>query len=208
MSNPPASAPSPTIRQSLGLDRHPLTRLKAVALVAAILMMVGGAVIAFTVDRPETPAATAASRSASTPSGGGLLGNSFGESRPVAPTPSAGTATDAKPEGGNEDALGLHDLSPFMLKGGFGLFIGFAMGFAVRAFLRLAMVIVGFYCLLLTMMAYLGWVEVHWNLMENQFTQFTTLLSSQLQSFKSFLTGAIPALGMTAGGFLVGLRRR
>ncbi|MCP5518965.1 MAG: FUN14 domain-containing protein [Verrucomicrobiales bacterium] len=207
MSNPPASAPSPTIRQSLGLDRHPLTGLKAVALVAAILMMVGGAVIAFTVDRPETPAATAASRSASTPSGGGLLGNSFGESRPGGAPASAGTPS-ATAEPANEDALGLHDLSPFMLKGGFGLFIGFAMGFAVRAFLRLAMVIVGFYCLLLTMMAYLGWVEVHWNLMENQFTQFTTLLSSQLQSFKSFLTGAIPALGMTAGGFLVGLRRR
>lgn len=208
MSNPPASAPSPTIRQSLGLDRHPLTRAKTVALVLAALMMVAGAAIAFTVDRPDASPASSASSTASAPSSRGLLGNSFAESRSGPATPSGETPTGTASEATNADALGLHDLSPFMLKGGFGLFIGFAMGFAVRAFLRLAFVIIGFYCLLLTMMAYLGWVEVHWNLMENQFTQFTSLLSSELQSFRSFLTGAIPALGLTAGGFFVGLRRK
>jgi uncharacterized membrane protein (Fun14 family) len=88
------------------------------------------------------------------------------------------------------------------------LFIGFAIGFAVRAFLRLAIVIIGFYLLVLSMMAYVGWIEIHWNLMENQFTNLISSLAAQFESFKTFLTGAIPASGLTAAGFAIGLRRK
>jgi len=88
------------------------------------------------------------------------------------------------------------------------LFIGFAIGYALRAFLRLGVVITGFYLLVLSMMAYVGWIEIHWNLMENQFTQFLSSLGSQFTSFRTFLTGAIPASGLTAVGFTVGLRRK
>jgi uncharacterized membrane protein (Fun14 family) len=102
----------------------------------------------------------------------------------------------------------LRDLSPFMVKGGFGLFLGFAIGFAVRAFLRLAIVIIGFYFLLLSMMAYVGLIEIHWNLMDTQFTNLLSFLGRQFESVKAFLTGAIPASSLTALGFVVGLRRK
>jgi hypothetical protein len=51
-------------------------------------------------------------------------------------------------------------------------------------------------------------IEIHWNLMENQFSHFLSSLVGQFESFKTFLTGAIPASGLTITGFAVGLRRK
>jgi uncharacterized membrane protein (Fun14 family) len=107
-----------------------------------------------------------------------------------------------------DESFGLRDVSPFLVKGGFGLFIGFAIGFAMRAFLRLAVLIIGFYFLVLAIMAYAGWIEIHWSLMEDQFSHLLSSLRGQFDSFKAFLTGAIPASTLTAVGFAVGLRRK
>jgi uncharacterized membrane protein (Fun14 family) len=199
----------PSLRQSLGLDQHPLTRAKYFALGAAILMMILGVVIALTADRP-TPASTGRISSTQATSDGarpesGLLGQGFAPTRPSAPGDA--TVPVADPDA-MDGSLDLRDLSPFMVKGGFGLFIGFAIGFAIRAFLRLAIVITGFYLLVLSMMAYAGLIEIHWNLMDTQFTNLLSRLGAQFESFKTFLTGAIPASGLTALGFVVGLRRK
>jgi uncharacterized membrane protein (Fun14 family) len=201
----------PSLRQSLGLDRHPLTGVKTVVLGVAILMMILGVVLALTTG--STPVPTADSASASPAGGershpdGGLLGHGFAQTRPSVPDGAHAPEPVGTPDA-TDDGLGVRDLSPFMVKGGFGLFIGFAIGFAMRAFLRLAVVVVGFYLLVLTMMAYVGWIEIHWNLMENQFAGLLESLGGQFESFRTFLTGAIPASGLTAAGFVVGLRRR
>jgi uncharacterized membrane protein (Fun14 family) len=94
------------------------------------------------------------------------------------------------------------------VKGGFGLFVGFAIGFAIRAFIKLATVIIGFYLLTLTMLAYAGWVEIHWDIMEGQFNGLISNLGAQFESFKAFLTGSIPSSGLTAAGLAGGLRQK
>ncbi len=211
MSDSRSTGSEPSLRHSLGLDRHPLTRAKSLALGSALLMMVLGVVIALTTERPPPrladPTASTSLAPDSPQPDTGLLGHGFAPTRPVPPigAPDTGPVPTADATDGS---IGLRDLSPFMVKGGFGLFIGFAIGFAMRAFLRLAIVITGFYLLVLTMMAYAGWIEIHWNLMENQFTRLLSSLGTQFESFKSFLTGAIPASGLTAAGFVVGLRRK
>jgi uncharacterized membrane protein (Fun14 family) len=205
------TAREPSLRQSLGLDRHPLTRPKFFVLGIAILMMILGVVIALTADHPPPPATVTPSSSPATPDSSGTDGSffrhGFAPSRPSSP----GGASDREPvvttESGN-GSIGIHDLSPFMVKGGFGLFIGFAIGFAIRAFLRLAIVMAGFFFLVLSMMAYVGWIEIHWSLMEGQFTQVLSALGAQFSSFQTFLTGAIPASGLTLAGFAIGLRRK
>jgi uncharacterized membrane protein (Fun14 family) len=201
----------PSLRQSLGLDRHPLTRSKLLALGAAVMMMILGAVLAFTGDRTASPAGHDSLTTTVHPEGprpdSGLLGHGLAPTRPSSPggepAPELSAPLDAR-----DDSLGLRDLSPFMVKGGFGLFMGFAIGFAIRAFLRLAIVMAGFYLLCLTMMAYAGWIEIHWTLLENQFSQILSSLGNQFESFRTFLTGAIPATGFTATGLVLGLRRR
>lgn len=202
---------SPTIRESLGLERHPLTRVKTVALILAVLMMALGAALALKAPSAKATGQDVAPRPGAGNSVGdsssGLLGSGFAESRPVPTTPDnapAGRAGDS----GDTSSTGLHDLSPFMLKGGFGLFLGFAIGFAIRAFLRLAVIVAGFYLLLLVMMAYAGWVEVRWDLLSDQFSNLASTLGGQLTSLKAFLTGAIPASGLTVAGFTIGLRKK
>jgi uncharacterized membrane protein (Fun14 family) len=193
----------PSLSQSLGLDRHPLTPTKVFALGAAILMMIVGVVITVTADR--APASTTESASEDARPDTGLLGHGFAQSRES--TTGDGPGSTPTPRT-TDSSFDFRDLSPFMVKGGFGLFIGFAIGFAIRAFLRLAIVIVGFYLLMLTMMAYVGLIEVHWNLMDTQFTNLLSFLGRQFESIKTFLTGAIPASSLTALGFVVGLRRK
>jgi uncharacterized membrane protein (Fun14 family) len=209
MSDPQSTGPS--LRQSLGLDRHPFTRLKLFVLGIALLMMALGVVLTLTADRSHPPATDPAASSPamrdSRHPDGHLLGHGFAPTRPStpgdAPVHDPVPAAESKPR-----SLEVNDLSPFMVKGGFGLFIGFAIGFAMRAFLRLAIVIIGFYLLVLTMMAYAGWIEIHWNLMEGQFNNLLSSLSQQFESFRTFLTGAIPASGLTLVGLAVGLRRK
>jgi uncharacterized membrane protein (Fun14 family) len=58
------------------------------------------------------------------------------------------------------------------------------------------------------MMAYTGLIEIHWNLMDAQFTDLLSFLAGQFESIQTFLTGAIPASGLTALGFVIGLRRK
>jgi uncharacterized membrane protein (Fun14 family) len=192
------------------LDRHPLTRTKILALGTAMLMMVVGLVIGLTTDRPPPPASELTSTSDPPPesphSDGGLLGRGFAPTGPSAPD--GGPAEPVPTTDSSDEPFSLRDISPFMVKGGLGLFVGFAIGFAIRAFLRLAVVIVGFYLLILSLMAYAGWVEIHWNLMENQISHLLPFLSGQFDSFQTFLTGAIPASTLTAVGFAVGLRRK
>ena len=203
MSDSESRSTAPSLRQSLGLDRHPLTRSKYLALGAAILMMILGVGITLTPDR--APALSSPGPSDSSRPESGLLGHGFAQTRPSTTGDASGSVSAS---GSTESPFDLRDLSPFMVKGGFGLFVGFAIGFAIRAFLRLAIVIVGFYLLVLGMMAYAGLIEIRWNLMDTQFTNLLSFLAGQFESIKTFLTGAIPASSLTALGFVVGLRRK
>jgi uncharacterized membrane protein (Fun14 family) len=213
MAEATATRRAPTVRESLGLERHPLTRGKIILLIVAALMVALGAGLAFQAPEPEPVVAERHSPispddgTTSPDSSDGLLGSGFAESRPGDPR-SDGEPSDAPDQAGKDAPLGLHDLSPFMLKGGFGLFLGFSIGFAVRAFLRLATIIAGFYLFLLVLMAYAGWVEVRWDLISDQFSHFASSLGSQLTSLKAFLTGAIPASGMTLAGLAIGVRKK
>jgi uncharacterized membrane protein (Fun14 family) len=174
-------------------------------------MMILGIIIMMTTERtPPSPADPMLSPEAApgrSHADENLLSPGFAPTRPSAPgDPPASDRVLVSDSA--DDSFGVHDLSPFMVKGGFGLFIGFAIGFAVRAFLRLAVVITGFYFLVLTMMAYAGLIEIHWNLLETKFTGLVSFLGGQFESFKTFLTGAIPASTLTTVGFIVGLRRK
>ncbi|MBM3879174.1 MAG: hypothetical protein FJ387_05575 [Verrucomicrobia bacterium] len=187
----------PSVSQTFGLDQYRFTKGKWLLLAAAGLMVVLG--LAFGPAR-STPA-EAGSASADTGAGlsaSDLLGSSFAE----APRTPRANAPD------NSSAPGmLPEVSAFLVKGGFGLFVGFAIGFAIRSFVRLALVLAGCYLLLLSLMAYAGWVEIHWDAMQAQFDRSVTTLGEEFTSFKAFLSGAVPASGMTALGLTFGLRK-
>lgn len=138
------------------------------------------------------------------PSGGNSLIQPLVEVFPSSPTSSTSQTRSAA----IEERTTLEQWSPSMVRGGFSMFIGFAIGYAIRAFLRLATIIVGAYFLVLTLMAWAGWVEIHWTVIEGQFDHMISNLETQFASFKAFLMGSIPSAGLGAAGLASGLRQK
>lgn len=207
-SSAPRKGVSPSIGDSLGLNRYQFTAPKIILLLASVAMIVvgflgsaGGSTTSQSSD--TTSSQTAATRSLA-PNGGNSLAQPFVEIFPSSPS-SSGTPS---PTAATEGRTMLEQWSPSLVRGGFSMFIGFAIGYAIRAFLRLATVIIGAYFLVLTLMAWGGWVEIHWTVIEGQFDHMISNLEIQFSSFKNFLMGSIPSTGLGAAGLASGLRQK
>lgn len=174
----------------------------AVALIAIGLFGSAGSSITPQSPNPSSPQSTA-SRSLA-PNGGNSLIQPLVEVFPSSPSNSTSQASSAA----IEERTMLEQWSPSMVRGGFSMFIGFAIGYAIRAFLRLAVIIVGAYFLVLTLMAWAGWVEIHWTVIDGQFDHMVSNLGTQFASFKAFLMGSIPSAGLGAAGLASGLRQK
>jgi len=199
---------SPSIGDSFGLNRYHFTPAKIILLVAAIAMI--GIGLFGSAGRSSTSQSTSPSSPQSTanrslaPNGGNSLIQPLVEVFPSSPTSSTSQTSTAS----IEDRTMLEQWSPSMVRGGFSMFIGFAIGYAIRAFLRLAIIIVGAFFLVLTLMAWAGWVEIHWTVIEGQFNHMISNLETQFASFKAFLMGSIPSAGLGAAGLASGLRQK
>lgn len=202
------------MRETFGLDQYQFTLGKWIVVIVGAVLMVGGGVIGL-ISEPE-PEPTATVTKTSTPDtatamADGLM-NSLTDGGGISlPIPGLTNAVPDMPEPAStpvDDSIGSRDVSKMAVKGGFGLFMGFAIGFAIRAFLRLAAVIVGFYFLTLTVLAYLGWIEIHWHVIEGQANGLIGNLGAQFESFKAFLTGSIPSSGAAATGLAIGLKKK
>lgn len=212
------------MRETFGLNEYKFTRGKWIILIASVAMMVIGMLLAAT-SKEQTAsldASTAVSRpndivpdTPASPAADGMM-NTFaddgGFSLPIPGLtngfPDIPEPASTPPDTMTDPNLGSRDFSTLFVKGGFGLFMGFAIGFAVRAFIKLATVIIGFYFLTLIMMSYMGWIEIHWHIIEGQFDGLVSNLGAQFQSFKAFLTGGIPSGGAAATGLAMGLRKQ
>ncbi len=95
-----------------------------------------------------------------------------------------------------------------MIKGGFGFLVGFAVGLALRMFLRLTTLVVGINLLILFALSYAGWLEVRWDEMEAQFDFWMGGLQEQLSQFKTFIAGSLPTIGLGGLGLFTGFRKR
>ena len=89
--------------------------------------------------------------------------------------------------------------SPAMFRVGFSFFVGFVIAYALRSFLKMALVAAGFMALLLFGLQYAGLIEVHWNAMERQYDAGSGWLHEQTRSFAAFIQGALPSGGASAG---------
>ena len=82
----------------------------------------------------------------------------------------------------------------------------FIVAFALRAFLRIGAVFVGIWALSIFVLAYLGWVEVHWDQIDAAFKGVTSNIGEQFQSFQTFVTGSLPSTGLAVAGLLAGFK--
>lgn len=167
-----------------------LAAWQIVVLVLAVLVMGAGLAIGI-FGSGGGPAATA-------PPGGTPSGVVSG----LAPVEGGGGATAATEEGGGVN------WSPVVFRLGFSAFVGFAVGYALRSFLRLSLFALGFFFLMLLGLQYAQIIEIQWGAMEVRYNEATTWIGAQTQGFMGFVTGQLPAAGLGAAGLFVGLKRK
>jgi uncharacterized membrane protein (Fun14 family) len=96
---------------------------------------------------------------------------------------------------------------PSVLGLGMTFFIGFAVGYAIRALFKIALAFIGFFFLGVLMLQQIGVVEVHWDRVE-EFNWVLDWALQKLMSLKDLLTEVLPAGSMSALGLAAGLRKR
>lgn len=101
----------------------------------------------------------------------------------------------------------LNAWSPAVFRAGFGFFVGFAIAYAMRAFVKVSLVVVGLMLLALFGLQYAGIIDVNWTAMEQHYDTIAAWLGEQTESFMRFVTGYIPSSAAALGGLVVGFRR-
>lgn len=167
------------------------TYFKPVAIAAIALLLTGGVLLAVEASRRGTPAA--AESSGSTPPASSLVDTSGSR------TPSTGAEPAAEEDSG---------WSMFFVKGGFSLFLGFCIGYALRTFLKVSMVAFGIVGLCILGLSYGGVLDVDWARISAAFDGIASRVKDEAQGFQTFLTGSLPAAGMAGLGLVTGLKRR
>jgi len=171
-------------------ERKPLPRWKKVAMgVAALFVVIGLSLSAF----GSSGGGSGDAGAVTGPGGqaaGFLPGQPGGES-------TQSSAADESPS----------SWSPFFVKGGFGFFVGFCIGYALRTFFKVSAVAVGLMLLVLFGLSYAGVIDVDWATMEGHFDTLVTKIKGEAQEFKSFITGSLPSAALASFGLVTGFKR-
>ncbi len=158
---------------------------KIAAVAMAALLVVGGGTLALFGGgdtAPEKPAGATSVGDAGTVPGAKGFAGSGGVS-----TTTIETATETVPEDPAGDLL-----SPALVRGGISFFAAFAVAFALRSFLKIFIIFAGIWAASLFFLSSMGWVEVHWSIIDESFVGFTRTLGTQFESISSFITGSLP----------------
>ena len=163
-----------------------------IALVVVAVLVMGAGIAIGVMGGGGTPAPAGATSSGVTPNG--LV-------RGLTPVEGGGaTAPGAQGDGVN--------WSPVVFRLGFGAFVGFAIGFALRSFLKFSLFALGFFFLMLLGLQYAQVIEIHWGAMEARYDEASTWIGAQTEGFMGFVTGQLPAAGVGLAGLVAGLKRR
>jgi uncharacterized membrane protein (Fun14 family) len=187
--------------------RFEWTRLRVITFAVAGILILGGVALGlFGGGGADTDALPTGPTGTGDP---GLSGNSL--------LPGSGPGTSPSPETGETGETGetpssVEDSetawSPALIKGGISFFAAFALAFAFRSFLKLALIVLGLWFAVLFYLSWLGWIEVHWDVIDAAFTGWTATLGDQFQSVQAFITGSLPSAGMAGLGLYTGFRRK
>lgn len=90
---------------------------------------------------------------------------------------------------------------------GFSFIAGFSIGTFLRAVLKLAAIVVGFWLVVTFLLAYAGLVTVEWDQIDSLWNQFVGSIESEWGDFQAFMLGSLPATGLAATGLAIGLKR-
>tara|TARA_R110002072_G_scaffold302499_1_gene485920 strand:+ start:91249 stop:91839 length:591 start_codon:yes stop_codon:yes gene_type:complete len=90
---------------------------------------------------------------------------------------------------------------------GFSFIAGFSIGTFLRAVIKLAAIVLGFWLVVTFLLAYAGLVTVEWDQIDSLWNRFTGSIESEWGDFQSFMLGSLPATGLAVTGLAIGLKR-
>ncbi|TVQ62028.1 MAG: hypothetical protein EA378_06060 [Phycisphaerales bacterium] len=150
----------------------------------------------------ETEADGTARTRAGTPIVGGFLPSGGGA------TPGADGTPGDEP-GGTRVELEQRDyVSPAVFRAGFSFFVGFAIAFALRQFVKISVVALGLFFLAMFGLQYAGLIEVKWGVLEARYDAAGGWLASEFDSFRAFMTGYLPSAALATTGLAAGFAKR
>lgn len=123
---------------------------------------------------------------------------------PIEPPPEGETVAEERSE---TDRV-IDSASGAVFRLGFGFFAGFAIGYAMRTFVKITLVIIGVALLGLFGLQYAGLVEVDWERISGGFESFGSWATAQTKGFANFITGYLPSATAGLAGAFVGFRRK
>jgi len=86
--------------------------------------------------------------------------------------------------------------------------VAFAIGVALRTFMKLTMVVLGVVALAIFGLQKAGIVgQIDWTVAQGHWDTLTTNIGQQFESFKTFVTGSLPSAGAGTVGLVSGFRK-
>ncbi|MFG0275725.1 MAG: FUN14 domain-containing protein [Phycisphaerales bacterium] len=196
MADEKKDAPTPRrdAKQALPPDAGPLQRFRNMAVWKQALVAISVVLMGTGVALPFMFPATAPAQTA--PAGD------------LPPGAQGFAPTDSGEAGGAGDPASESGISPALFRLGFSFFVGFAIAFAVRSFIKVSLAVVGLYLLLTFGLEYAGLLEVRWGAVAEQYDSVAAWLRAETGSFRSFITGRVPAAGAALAGLGIGFTRK
>jgi uncharacterized membrane protein (Fun14 family) len=125
------------------------------------------------------------------------------------PTPTGGQVdADADAETDAQTAWQLGDWSPAVTRLGFSFVAGFAIAYALRAFLKFALIGLGVVLLALIGLQSAGAIDVDWAAIAGRWDAVADWLARQVASLGQFVQGYLPSAASAVAGLAIGFRRR
>jgi uncharacterized membrane protein (Fun14 family) len=168
-----------------------LSGIQKILLVVSLLLTAGGVVLMLTTGVGGDPEPVA-------PGGNvdpALLAQGF------APTGDNGASAESAPEGGFDP------WGPTIFRLGFSFFVAFAIGFAVRSFLKISILAIGVILLGLFGLQSADVIDVDWAQLEGFYDRAMPWLKDQTATFTAFIQGYLPSAASVGAGLFYGLRR-
>lgn len=191
----PATSRSSDKKRSFGQWLRDQPRWEKIALGVAVAAVVTGGVLMLV--SGDASGSEAASGGGANAGGSSALGAGLVPDQPGGGTTGSGSATST-----DEPA------SKGVFRLGFSFLAGFCIGLFVRTVLKLAAIAVGFWLVMTFLLAQAELVTVDWQAINDVFENFMARAERDLDSFKSFILGSLPAAGLGATGLVVGFKRR
>lgn len=108
----------------------------------------------------------------------------------------------------SDDAPAARRTAPLAFRMGFSFFVGFAVAFALRSVLTVAVTVIGFAFLVAFGLHYAGLIDVSWEAIAGRFETLQAWLWGQVESVRAFAKGVLPSATAATLGLFAGWRRK